>query len=76
LDLSFLRIEKDLAAEGLPSDLAVLLVGMVARQAASPTAVVASQLGAEEPAPEPLLGTQHGPFSPTMAQALSKWKQT
>ncbi|MBN8809618.1 MAG: hypothetical protein J0I47_15470 [Sphingomonas sp.] len=38
MDLSYLRFEHDARAAVLPPDLAVLLVGVAARQAASPTA--------------------------------------
>lgn len=38
MDLSFIRSERTFAARALPVELAVLLVGVTARQAASPTA--------------------------------------
>ena len=39
MDLSYLRFEHDASVAILPPDLAVLLVGVAARQAASPTAL-------------------------------------
>ncbi len=40
MDLSFSRFEADATVVALPPDLAVLMVGIAARQAASPTALV------------------------------------
>lgn len=44
MDLSFSRFEADVQIVALPSDLAVLMVGVAARQAASPTAMVQARL--------------------------------
>lgn len=46
MDLSFARFDKDVRITALPPDLAVLMVGISARQAASPTAIAASRLSA------------------------------
>lgn len=39
MDLSYLRFDHDATVTVLPPDLAVLMVGVTARQAASPTAL-------------------------------------
>lgn len=44
MDLSFSRFEADVQIVALPPDLAVLMVGVAARQAASPTAQVQARL--------------------------------
>jgi len=44
VDLSFSRFEADVQVVALPPDLAVLMVGVAARQAASPTAMVQARL--------------------------------
>ena len=40
MDLSYLRFDHDASVAVLPPDLAVLMVGISARQAASPTALI------------------------------------
>lgn len=40
MDLSYLRFDYDASVAVLPADLAVLMVGISARQAASPTALI------------------------------------
>jgi hypothetical protein len=44
VDLSFSRFETDVRVVALSPDLAVLMVGVAARQAASPTALVQARL--------------------------------
>ena len=44
MDLSFSRFEADVTVTALPPDLAVLMVGVAARQAASPTAMRQARL--------------------------------
>lgn len=44
MDLSFSRFEADGTVVALPPDLAVLMVGVAARQAASPTALAQARL--------------------------------
>ena len=46
MDLSFSRFEADVTVTALPPDLAVLMVGVAARQAASPTARMQARLPA------------------------------
>ena len=72
MDLSYSRFEHDAQTTILPPDLAVMMVGIVARQAASPTAMCHARL----------LGLQvevlrfapiHGAFNVEMAEALVRW---
>jgi hypothetical protein len=73
VDLSYLRFEPDTRVTALPPDLAVMLVGVVARQAASPTAMLHARLA---PAAEtPWFAPAHGAFNLAMAQLLTAWKQ-
>ena len=73
MDLSFLRFEPDARVTALPPDLAVMLVGVVARQAASPTAMLYTRLS---PTTEtPWFAPAHGAFNLAMAQLLTAWKQ-
>ena len=44
MDLSYLRFEHDASVAVLPPDLAVLLVGVAARQASSPTALAYARM--------------------------------
>ena len=53
MDLSFSRFDRDTELTVLPPDLAVLMVGATARQAASPTAAV--QAGFVRVSPDPML---------------------
>ena len=59
----------------LPADLAVLMVGVVARQAASATAGAQIELArnAAAPAPPPF-APPDGRFSAVTARALADWK--
>jgi hypothetical protein len=71
--MSFTRFERDGIVTILPSELAVLLVGVVARQAASPTAmaqaaIVAGGMGQE------WLRPRDGAFSGQVAASLTGWK--
>ncbi|MFV0623442.1 hypothetical protein ACBY01_05430 [Sphingomonas sp. ac-8] len=69
MDLSFARLERGVAVTALPVDLAVLLAGASARQAASVTArvqakVTMARVGAG------LLAPRHGAFHPLVAEVL------
>ena len=77
MDLSFPRFDKfrelgdhDLGV--LPGDLSILLVGIVARQAASRTAVV--QAGFLPDPQSPLFAPLDGAFNGPMARSLMLWK--
>ena len=50
MDLSFARLDRDVAVTAMPTELAVLLVGVAARQAASPTACIQTRLALAVPA--------------------------
>ncbi len=74
MDLSFPRFDRDVELTVLPGDLAVLIVGIAARQAASPTAVVQAAFAREQPDPK-LFAPLHGAFNGPMATALMRWKE-
>jgi hypothetical protein len=71
LKLSFPPIGKHVAATPLTDDFAVLLVGVAARQAASPTAILSHQ-PADDAA---LLAPGHGAFNQAVADDLKRWKE-
>jgi hypothetical protein len=75
VDLSYFRFEHDPAAASLPPELAVLMVGVVARQAASPTAITQAKItpnnGDEAPAFTPILGA----FDERTAARIRRWKE-
>ncbi|MBB3588157.1 hypothetical protein [Sphingomonas sp. BK481] len=74
MDLSFPRFDREAELTVLPGDLAVLIVGIAARQAASPTAAV--QAGFSRGTIDPkLFAPVHGAFNGPMADALTRWKQ-
>jgi hypothetical protein len=68
MDLSFARFEHDAPLVTLPPDLAVMMVGIAARQAASPTAMYQSHL--LPPVAEDLFAPAHGAFNVAVAAAL------
>jgi len=71
VDLSFARLDRDVAVTAMPTELAVLLVGVAARQAASPTACAQTRLALAAPA-ERLLAPAHGAFHRAAALALTR----
>lgn len=74
MDLSFARLDRDVAVTAMPTELAVLLVGVAARQAASPTASAQTRLAMTAPA-EMLLAPAHGAFHRAAARALTRRKE-
>lgn len=74
MDLSFARLDRDVAVTAMPTELAVLLVGVAARQAASPTACAQTRLALAAPV-EALLAPTHGAFHRDAAQALTRWHE-
>jgi hypothetical protein len=73
VDLSFARLDRNTAVTALPTELAVLLVGVAARQAASPTACSQARLtGATDEVD--LLAPEHGAFHRATALTLSRWQ--
>lgn len=69
MDLSFARLERDVAVTALPTELAVLMVGVAARQAASPTARVQARIAAVGPS-DSLLSPAHCAFHAETARLL------
>ena len=74
MDLSFTRFERETELTVLPPDLAVLMVGATARQAASRTAAV--QAGFLRAPVDPVLFQPlDGAFNGPMARALAWWSK-
>ncbi|CAN5289007.1 hypothetical protein BH10PSE15_BH10PSE15_03880 [soil metagenome] len=74
MDLSFSRFEHDSRVTGLPPDLAVLMVGVSARQAASPTAMIHARLSPRGVATG-LFTPAHGAFNAVVAAMFTRWKE-
>jgi hypothetical protein len=74
VDLSFARLERDVAVTAMPIGLAVLLVGVAARQAASPTARAQARLALAAPV-DALLAPLDGAFNRAAAKLLTAWQQ-
>ena len=70
MDLSFSRFEADVTVIALPPDLAVLMVGVAARQAASPTAMMQARLPAPDTIPD-RFAPSHGAFNHAVARLLA-----
>ena len=73
MDLSFPRFDKDVELTVLPPDLAVLMAGVAARQAASPTAAEQARIGRVD-TEATLFAPLDGAFNGTVAAALMRWK--
>ncbi|WP_240700032.1 hypothetical protein [Sphingomonas gei] len=74
MDLSFARLDRDVAVTAMPTELAVLFVGIAARQAASPTACAQTRLALEAPA-DALLAPAHGSFHRAAAVMVMRWQK-
>ncbi|WP_375402324.1 hypothetical protein [uncultured Sphingomonas sp.] len=75
MDLSFTRFDRASELRMLPADLAVLMVGVAARQAASTTAGAQIELARESDPTAPVpFAPADGRFSPDTAEALAAWK--
>ncbi len=74
MDLSYLRFEHDASVAILPPDLAVLLVGVAARQAASPTAVLQARFAPTVWADLPFRPPS-GAFDERQAVRIERWRQ-
>ncbi|OQW74739.1 MAG: hypothetical protein BVN32_12310 [Proteobacteria bacterium ST_bin14] len=72
MDLSFSRFEHDSSVTALPPDLAVLMVGIAARQATSLTALIESRSAMPLSTPV-LLHPTHGAFNRAMAATIRRW---
>lgn len=70
MDLSFSRLEADVTVTALPPDLAVLMVGVAARQAASPTAIMQAALITFD-ARTDRFAPAHGAFNFAVARLLA-----
>lgn len=75
MDLSFSRFEHDGRVTGLPPDLAVLMVGVTARQAGSPTAMIHARLSSHVVTDTPF-APSHGAFNARVAALFTRWKGT
>lgn len=74
MDLSF-RFDRDIAVmTAIPTELAVLMVGVAARQAASPTAQLQAALDRPLPAGA-LFAPAHGAFNGAVEAALTGWQE-
>ena len=74
LDLSFSRFEFDTPLVVLPPDLAVMMVGVAARHAASPTALYQSRF-LRTPAAADLFAPPDAAFDGRVAARLRRWKE-
>ena len=74
LDLSFARLDRDVAVTAMPIELAILFVGVAARQAASPTARAQARLAVSLPV-DAMLAPVHGAFHRAAALALRRWRR-
>ena len=70
MDLSFARFEHDATVTMLAPDLAVLLVGVAARQAASPTALVQTRIEHSIP-DDTIFAPAHGAFNQPVAALIA-----
>lgn len=81
MDLSFAVFDRRREVTLLPGDLAVLMVGVAARQAASPTAAVHAGVardcaGRWRPSGDPvLLAPLHGAFNGPLAALIVRWSE-
>ncbi|MCP3734340.1 hypothetical protein M9979_05545 [Sphingomonas sp. RP10(2022)] len=72
MDLSFPGFDRNTEVTRLPGDLAVLMVGIAARQSASPTAVAQAEFG-RIGSPSRLLQPRDGAFNGPTAALLARW---
>ena len=76
MDLSFTPFTPERELHALPAELAVLLVGLTARQEASRTATVQAGLAEAGPAlPEGWLQPADGCFNGEVAAMLDRWRR-
>jgi len=74
LDLTPARFEPEHELDGLPPELAALIAGVGARQAASATARVQAAIRGSAAAPRDPFPAAHGAFNAGVADVLSRWK--
>lgn len=70
MDLSFSRFETEAQVVAIPPDLAVMMVGVAARQAASPTAMI--QAGLPRDSHRARFRPAHGAFNIKVWEMLRK----
>lgn len=75
MNLGFPPIGRHAAAAPLTADFAVMLVGVAARQAASPTAIFFQSRAPAAAVETTLLAPVHGAFNQAMACRLRQWKE-
>lgn len=77
MDLSFAPFDRDHELIAWPGDLAALMIGVAARQGASPTAMAQAGLVPAEQAPPvaDLFAPEDGAFNGKVAAALKVWKE-
>lgn len=77
MDLSFSRFDPEggIGAVVANGELAVLMVGIAARQATSPTALIAARAAPRAVAAAALLAPADGAFNGSVAQSLSDWQE-
>lgn len=72
MDLSFTRFDRHTPVVTLPTELAVLMVEMTARQAASPTATIYAR-SARVRLDSALFAPVDGAFNGPMAKVMARW---
>jgi hypothetical protein len=77
LDLSFTPFDRDQELIAWPGDLAALMIGVAARQGASPTAIAQAELarGAQARVVPSVFAPEDGAFNGEVAAALRDWKE-
>jgi hypothetical protein len=75
LNLTFPPVAANARTTSLTTDFSVMLVGIVARQAASPTAMMVQARRATVMCDSPLLTPVHGAFNAVMALRVKRWKE-
>jgi len=75
VDLSFPRLSGDGQTVAMSPDLAVMMVGIAARQATSPTALINDRDRSGTAPAVRLLAPVDGAFHSATAEAITRWKQ-
>jgi len=73
VDLSFSRFDRAANVSEIPAEFAMLLVGVSARQATSPTALL-QQRQPIQPLPQSFLAPGDGAFNSATAALIAAWK--
>ncbi|MGN6620632.1 MAG: hypothetical protein ACTHKR_06165 [Sphingomonas sp.] len=75
MNLIFPPIGRNARTTPLTANFAVMLVGIAARQAVSPTAMFFASRAAENAHEAALLAPAHGAFNQAMAGQIRRWKE-